>query len=202
MSSDITDRPEKEEAENNIVNASESQPQSTDIAKAEEAKKAILKASESEGNDFREEILSLIPDEADKQKAMVVMASYEEKYSGPIPHPKHLEAYENICPGLADRLVTMAEAQQSHRFDIENKAITEQVGSNKRGQWFAFILAILLVGVCVFVMVTVNSIVGIIMIAVVALGIFALYKDGKMSIAADLKNKRVSGEAKTKETKE
>lgn len=183
------------------MSSEESITQNTDLSKAEEAKKAIVKSFESEGNDIREEILSLIPNEDDKKKAMLVMASYEEKYSGPIPHPKHLEAYENICKGLADRLVKMAEAQQSHRFNIENKAITEQVGSNKRGQWFAFILAILFVCVCVFVMAIVNSIVGVIMIAIVAIGIFALYKDGKMSISADLKNKRVSGGAHTNASK-
>lgn len=184
------------------MNSKENKNNVADIAKAEEAKAAIVKATTEDGNDIREEILALIPDEESKQKAMVVMASYEEKYSGPIPHPKHLEAYENICSGLADRLVKMAEAQQSHRFGIEDKAVTEQIGSNKRGQWFAFILAILLVLVCVFVMATVNSVVGIVMIAVIVIGIFALYKDGKMSISADLKNKKVSGEAHTKDTKE
>lgn len=181
------------------MNSEENKFNDTSIAKADEVKTAIEKASSMDGKDLRDEILALIPEE-NQQKAMLVMASYEEKYSGPLPHPKHLEAYEHIQPGLADRIVKMAEAQQEHRFSLEKKAIGEQMNSNKRGQYFGFILALVLVLVSVIVMTTINSIIGIVMIAIVVITIFALYKNGKVSIAADLRNKKVSGEAQTKDS--
>ncbi len=42
---------------------------------------------------------------------------YEQKqfYSGPIPDPESLQKYENISPGFANRLLTMAEVEQSSR---------------------------------------------------------------------------------------
>lgn len=39
----------------------------------------------------------------------VVMMVQEEAYRGPIPHPRHMAEYERICPGAADRLISIAE---------------------------------------------------------------------------------------------
>lgn len=38
-----------------------------------------------------------------------------EVFHGPLPHPKHLRAYEDIFPGCADRSVKMAEIAQERR---------------------------------------------------------------------------------------
>lgn len=38
-----------------------------------------------------------------------------EAYSGPLPHPSHLAAFEQIEKGTAHRILLMAESQQSHR---------------------------------------------------------------------------------------
>jgi uncharacterized membrane protein len=46
-----------------------------------------------------------------------------ESYSGPLPHPNILRQYEELMPGLADRIITMAENQANHRIDIEAYAI-------------------------------------------------------------------------------
>ena len=39
-------------------------------------------------------------------------------YSGPIPPPRLLQDYENIVPGLADRIMTLTEKQSSHRINL------------------------------------------------------------------------------------
>lgn len=44
---------------------------------------------------------------------------YEERYSGPIPQAAELGQYEGVLPGLADRIVTMAEKQAKHRRRLE-----------------------------------------------------------------------------------
>jgi uncharacterized membrane protein len=40
-------------------------------------------------------------------------------YSGPIPSPEALERYEEVLPGAADRILSMAERQASHRQSLE-----------------------------------------------------------------------------------
>lgn len=44
------------------------------------------------------------------------------EYSGPLPPAAELAKYESITPGLADRIVGMAERQASHRQRLEERA--------------------------------------------------------------------------------
>ena len=43
------------------------------------------------------------------------------QFEGPLPPPDDLQAYESILPGVAERIVGMAEGQIAHRQDIERK---------------------------------------------------------------------------------
>lgn len=36
-----------------------------------------------------------------------------EQFSGPIAHPKHLREYEDIVPGSAERIISMAEKRRT-----------------------------------------------------------------------------------------
>ena len=62
--------------------------------------------------------------------------------AGPLPDPKALAEYEKIKPGFAERIMTMAEQQASHRRELEaqiNKAqvsdiLAERV-ERRRGQY-------------------------------------------------------------------
>lgn len=72
-------------------------------------------------------------------------------HSGPIPSPQTLAEYNKLSPGLAERIVSMAELEQKQRHAIEMKnaefddsqlaAIREanagDLSLKKRGQWFA-----------------------------------------------------------------
>jgi uncharacterized membrane protein len=53
-----------------------------------------------------------------------------------------VEHYERIMPGAADRLFRMAESQQDHREGLENRRIDSDITNEKRGQIFAFIIAL------------------------------------------------------------
>jgi uncharacterized membrane protein len=57
------------------------------------------------------------PQEAQKVVARVVAIS--ESFSGPMPHPKHLRAYEEIAPGSANTMLKMAEREQVHRHKMQ-----------------------------------------------------------------------------------
>ena len=39
--------------------------------------------------------------------------------SSPLPSPKELREYEQIVPGIADRLINSLEKQQNHRMELE-----------------------------------------------------------------------------------
>jgi len=57
------------------------------------------------------EILS--GDSERKRQAVVTVSG--EVFSGPLPHPKILKEYEQILPGIAERMVTIAESEQGIR---------------------------------------------------------------------------------------
>ncbi|WP_278925353.1 DUF2335 domain-containing protein [Staphylococcus auricularis] len=50
--------------------------------------------------------------------------------SGPLPDPKDFEEYEEVLPGSADRIVKMAEKNQSHRIEIEKQEQEKYYESN------------------------------------------------------------------------
>lgn len=64
-----------------------------------------------------------------------------QSLSGPIPSPEILKQYDEILPGLADRIMMMAEKQINHRIKLEELELKEEVKLKKRGQIFAFIIA-------------------------------------------------------------
>jgi uncharacterized membrane protein len=47
----------------------------------------------------------------------------QETFSGPLPPPEILGQYNEIVPGLADRIVKMAESQSSHRQKLESRVV-------------------------------------------------------------------------------
>lgn len=96
-------------------------------------------------------ILRAVSDETKKADVrQAIMLIREESYSGPIPSPKALQEYDVILPGAADRIIKMAESQQIHRMSMEQKAITEQLSFNKRGQILGFIIFCLGIAVAIF----------------------------------------------------
>ena len=86
--------------------------------------------------------------QSDKQKQLhatdgkggKLVAQSTEVFRGPLPNPDHLAKYEEICPGLADRIVKMAENQAAHRQSIEKKVIASQTRDSFLGVIFAFLL--------------------------------------------------------------
>ncbi len=66
-----------------------------------------------------------------------------EAYQGPIPSPEMLRRYEEILPGAAERILRMAEDQAAHRRRIEAVVIPGNAANERRGQFMAFVLAVL-----------------------------------------------------------
>ncbi|MCF8111204.1 MAG: DUF2335 domain-containing protein [Desulfobacteraceae bacterium] len=66
-----------------------------------------------------------------------------EQFSGPVPHPEILRQYDEILPGAAERILSMAESESEHQKDMDKTAIHLKSQENKRGQIFALITVIL-----------------------------------------------------------
>lgn len=65
------------------------------------------------------------------------------EFSGPLPPPSLLRAYEQVCPGFAERIVKMAEVEQAHRHGTEKRdqlALSNIIGIRKIGQFCGFTL--------------------------------------------------------------
>ena len=57
-----------------------------------------------------------------------------EAFQGPIPHPAHLAGYEEILPGSANRIISMAEKEQIHRQGLESRVLKWGVFGEVFGQ--------------------------------------------------------------------
>lgn len=82
-------------------------------------------------------------------EATVVEESITKRHSGPLPTPSNLSAYENILPGLAERIVRLAErpadqvdTEQRHRHKLEDRLTTHSSNYRTTGLWMGYSLAI------------------------------------------------------------
>jgi uncharacterized membrane protein len=77
----------------------------------------------------------LKPDSAGKAR-LVLTQVVSKSHSGPIPSAEELEHLERVKPGLADRVVAMAEREQGHRHKTLDSIVEKEFTFRKRGQWF------------------------------------------------------------------
>ena len=67
--------------------------------------------------------------------------SQQYSFSGPLPPPEILEKYNQAMPGLAERIISMAEQQGRHRQEIEKTVINSNAFVQKVGPFLGFIVA-------------------------------------------------------------
>lgn len=68
-----------------------------------------------------------------------------EFFKGPLPHPDHIAQYEAIHPGLADRIVRMAEEEAIHRREMERQIIAAEAHDARWGQRYAFLVVMVVI---------------------------------------------------------
>lgn len=92
----------------------------------------------------------------------------EITHEGPLPPPQMLDGYERVVQGAAERIIRMAELEQLHRQQLENKAIDSDVSvknsfqitesfrikgifsSDLRGQYLGAIVSVISVGGAIY----------------------------------------------------
>lgn len=75
-----------------------------------------------------------------------IVSIQQRSHSGPLPDSDTLIKYNSVIPNGADRIMKMAENQQSHRMNMENKVITSQSSQSKLGQIFGLIIGLVGIG--------------------------------------------------------
>ena len=75
-------------------------------------------------------------------KFLVHQESLSIVRSSPLPAPSELAAYSAIIPNGADRIMKMAEAQSTHRIEIEKIVIKSQQSQAFRGQVFGLTIGL------------------------------------------------------------
>lgn len=63
-------------------------------------------------------------------------------FSGPLPPPEVLERYNKIVPGVAERIIKMAEQQSAHRRSLEAQVINSDIKNSKLGLYFGFMIGL------------------------------------------------------------
>lgn len=95
-----------------------------------------------------------------KQIEKVITRVIEQKFIGPIPPPNIISGYEDVIPGSADRILSMAERQSSHRQQMELREIKAESRDSLLGVIFAFMLGAGCILACVVMVISVPSAAG------------------------------------------
>jgi hypothetical protein len=90
-----------------------------------------------------EESTPSIPSEPELQARIeqIVM----EHYSGPFPHPEHLERYAKLYPRAPEIIFKTFEEQSEHRRNVETIFVEGTEHRANRGQWLAFCIVVLVI---------------------------------------------------------
>lgn len=68
---------------------------------------------------------------------------HASQFSGPIPSPELLARYNQVLPGSADRIITMAERDSLHIQNMEYTKLTAEYSERRLGQFLG-----MAIGVC------------------------------------------------------
>jgi uncharacterized membrane protein len=88
-------------------------------------------------------------------------------HSGPLPSPTTLKAYEEVFPGSANFIMTMAEKEQDHRHAIDHKLTDGVIRESRLGQWLTFGVSICGLGAGAVLAATASVTAGVIIALVV-----------------------------------
>ncbi|MGK4081899.1 hypothetical protein EA74_00454 [Enterococcus hirae] len=148
-----------------------------------------------EEQEIIDDLKKLNPEE--RKEIMARMRISSTHYSGPIPSPDLLKRFEEVCPGSADRIITMAEKQSEHRRNMETKVVDSQVRDSKRGMIFGFIISVVGIIGGLFLIAMDKGTAGLTLVCGILIGLVALFIYGSESE----KDERIKKNKKLQNTK-
>ncbi|MBO0935463.1 DUF2335 domain-containing protein [Fibrella sp. HMF5335] len=73
-----------------------------------------------------------------KRQNQGISVEQRSVFLGPLPHPDILARYEEIQPGLANRIVLMSETEGMHRRETDKTIVRRQFGQARLGTILGF----------------------------------------------------------------
>lgn len=110
-------------------------------------------------------------------------------FSGPIPPASELLKYEQVLPGAAERIMSMAERQSIHRQGMEDKMLDANIKSEKRGQFFGFTIFITVILIGFVLLIFDKKIEGLLAILGSVAGVVSLFVYGREDAKRELRKK-------------
>jgi len=114
--------------------------------------------------------------------------------SGPIPDAGQLEHYERICPGLADRIISMAEKQSEHRQYLEKTVVKSGVRDSLLGIISGFAIGIVTVVSGALLIYSGHDIAGAVFSGTGLTGLVGVFVYGTRSSRAERESQREKNE--------
>lgn len=170
------------------------------MSKKTSNKPQIQKAQQEtpeELQEIEEDLISLNPEifkgfspkkKMELLQSISTVSIQQRSHSGPLPDAETLIKYDSVIPNGADRIMKMAEKQQLHRMDMENKVITSQSNQSRLGQIFGLIIGITGIGSGTFLAAMGETTVGGIIAGGTVVSLVSIFVIGK-NIQKEGKNK-------------
>ena len=133
-------------------------------------------------SEFEEVLGELLPPEQRREVAEIVahyVITRFEGFSGPLPHPKHLRQYEDISPGITERLLTMTEDTMKHNRSIGQQMFDADKDDRRLGHFFGFASLMCLIIAAVYTGVNGHDWLAAGFLSTGALGVVAIFIRGR-----------------------
>lgn len=115
----------------------------SEVAKATQEEK--VESTDSDSEESPAELERVIAEELDAEQAdsaqVIELLAQVRSHRGPLPSPEVLEKYKEISPRAIDWIFESATKEQNHRHWCDKEPLRQ----SKRGQTFAFSLAVLVI---------------------------------------------------------
>ena len=99
-----------------------------------------------------------------------------ERYEGPIPDPKTLQAYEDVHPGAIDWILEQAKDQGRHRRKLEKRIVNWGTFSEFLGVSSALLISLVAIGGGIFLVFNDKSASGLSIIIANLVALVSVYK--------------------------
>lgn len=155
------------------------------------ARKELAKLNEETETRLQQIEQALVGEPIDEQGGSITISQRVElnSYSGPLPHPELLHKYEQVLPGLADRIVSMAERQSAHRQELERTVVNSDVRRSNLGLLAAFLITVMFLSASVALVVNGHEVAGATLGSVNIVGLVYAFINGKRKQDRELKEK-------------
>ena len=70
--------------------------------------------------------------------------------SGPIPAPEILRGYDDVYPGAAQIIINDFQENSKHVRLMQESSLTAEIQRDKRGQWMAFVILVLILALACY----------------------------------------------------